>query len=164
MTVVIAQIKDGKSYMASDSLDHDESLKYEAPKIVRIKDRLLIGVSGLAKLYDIVESVNVKANAMLDRAYLSKLGQSCFERLRDDLIVTKSEDIEAELLFLTEDGIFSMSIDSPIYEHKGFWAIGSGQKLAIGCMEGGGDIKAAVECACKYDPNCGEPAIVEVLK
>lgn len=164
MTVVIAQIKDGKSCMASDSLDHDNSLRYKAPKIVRIKDRLLIGVSGLAKLYDIVADINVKSNISIDSKYLSRLGQSCFERLRDELVVTKPEDIEAELLFLTEDGIFSMSIDSPIYEHKDFWAIGSGQKLAIGCMEGGGDIKAAVECACKYDPNCGKPAVLEILK
>lgn len=164
MTVVIAQVKDGRRVMASDSLDHDNHLKYQAPKIINISNRILIGISGMAKMYDIASRLTLKANKKITQEYLAGLGQTLFEQLKEELLVTKPDEIEAEMLFLTDIGIFSMSIDSPIYKHEGFWAIGSGQKLALGYMEAGGNIEGAVACACKYDPNCGEPVTIEELK
>jgi ATP-dependent protease HslVU (ClpYQ) peptidase subunit len=69
-----------------------------------------------------------------------------------------------EAMVLTKQGVFIWERSlRPVPMGEEFYAIGSGAPLAMGAMEYGASASEAVSIACRRDPYCREPVVVQTL-
>jgi len=188
MSIVCAVIKEGVIAISSDTQTNFGSLKVSAKhlknsnKLYEINESVM-GLVGWSAISDIIEHLignNPKLfklnNKMEIFSTLLRLQKKMTEKYfietseEDDDQPVESNQLEA--LIINKQGLFGISSYREVNEYNTFWAIGSGNRLALGAMHtlyeteaSSQDIaEAGVKAAAEFDENCNLPLNTKIIK
>lgn len=145
MTTIIGFIdkKEKCVYLGSDSQVTYGNIKYpsNSSKILNIHNKILIGFSGSAKNFNILESSDVIFNLVKDNKITKNfLIKQFIPALYKDLDVyegTKYDDsgrYVITLIIAYNSKIISIDASGSIIEYDKYWAEGSGSEIALGSL------------------------------
>lgn len=185
MSIVVAATDGKQVIMASDTLYTDGSHKVYGKKIIKVDNKLLVGISGDAYIFDVVQHLVDNETISYSKTGLRDFAVTAF-RMAEEQMLNKNEDnaLSGSILFALApmDGlpgrIFDMSVDGSIHEttiapadlHPGgmaYFAIGAGAGYAFGSLYKanqfpgiptssiGTRVLDAIKVACHFDVNCG---------
>lgn len=180
MTVVVAVRKNDRAVIAADSAQSDGSLLvprhfYLNFTKLRRCGECWLGSAGWSATADALDSIVREHGGELDfrsRAATFESARRIHRLLKEGYFVETQEDKEQpvessqiDVLILGPAGIFEFESYRSVSEYARYWAIGSGQGLALGAMHALYDrlddpkeiARAAVEAACALDDACRMP-------
>lgn len=180
MTVIVAVRKNERAVIAADSAQSDGALLvprhfYLNFTKLRRCGECWLGSSGWSATADALDSIVREHGGELDfrsRAATFESARRIHRLLKEGYFVETQEDKEQpvessqiDVLILGPAGIFEFESYRSVSEYARYWAIGSGQGLALGAMHALYDrlddpkeiARAAVEAACALDDSCRLP-------
>lgn len=187
MSVIVAVRRDHTAAIAADTLTHSGSLRSPRPyatsqsKLVEVPGGF-VGTVGSTATQLVLRSIVARHGELLD--FTSE--DTIFESLRalqpllvDEYYTRDAEDDDSQPydsnqvygLFCGPSGLFCIQSYREVIEYERFWAIGSGQSLALGAMFASyerGDppevtARIGVEAACTFDQSCGLPMDIRTV-
>ncbi|MDH4184126.1 MAG: MFS transporter [Nitrospinota bacterium] len=189
MSTIVAVRKNGTAVIASDSLNTYGALKQKSDYL-RGDDKIFagrgswFGVTGYAVCAQVLQDVLSRKEIRMDFSSKSKIFTT-FRKLHPILkkqyyLLTQDRDdgdqpfesSQMRLLISNPYGIFEVWSWREVAEYTKFWAIGSGQKFALGAMYSQyGRLESAAEIAmegvkagCEFDDGSAEPALLHEVK
>lgn len=186
MSIVCAAKKGNEIAIASDSQINFGTLKVQADhianhkKIFRYQDGI-IGIVGWNAISDIMKHALKKYQEKMDFSSRFEIFNSMLQLhdiMKDEYYIETKEDegqpvesSQVQMLIINKAGIFEVSSYREVNQFDPFWAIGSGNRLALGAMhavysseKSAMDIVAAgVEAAMAFDDGCGKPLLTDQI-
>lgn len=187
MSVVVGVRKENKICIASDSQASLGPLKVSQKhlvnfqKILKVNDSY-IGLVGWRATIQIIEHLITTKPDIFDLSSHLKIFESTLSIqsiLKDKYFIeTEEEDdqpvesSQISAIIINKNGLFEIESYREIREFEDYWAIGSGDMLALGAMyalyhkdySASAIAEEAVQAACEYDEGCGLPVILETIK
>ncbi len=192
MTVIAAVQKDNEIAIACDTLTTNSRSGYQISAEYKANHHKLIqfgenwiGFSGSCAIHQILEELLLEESENLpsfaSRSDIFKWLLSIQPKLKETYFIKESEksgnplvesnQISAALI-ANPQGIFRFNSSREVSEYLKFWAIGSGQLVALGAMEAlyeldfsATDIaSAAALAATKFCSGCAPPIYVETIQ
>jgi len=181
MSVIVVVRDDTTAVIAADTLTHSGSLRSPRPwasgqsKLVEVPGGVL-GTVGSTATHLVMRSLVARYRDRFD--FSSE--DAIFESLRGlhpvmiEEYFTREDEADEEQpydsnqlfgLYAGTSGIYCIQSYREVIEYERFWAVGSGQALALGAMfasQQQGDppdvtARVGVEAACTFDASCGLP-------
>ena len=187
MSIIVGVRKQNKTVIASDGLSTLGSMKIHADncmngsKLVKAKNCVL-GIAGWTAIHDIIEHLVFKKPELLDFQSKNELFEKALqlhnELVENYFINTSEEDdqpvdsSQMHFLVATKDSLFEVESYRAVVEYKKFFAIGSGNRFALGALQALYDrldnpediAKAGIESACYFSDSCGLPIYLETME
>lgn len=187
MTIICAAAKGKEIAISCDTQSNYGSMKVSS-KYIKNSSKLyevngsVMGVTGWCAIADMLEhlilndaSVFKLGNRMEIYGTLLQLHQKMKEvyhievRERDDQPVESSQ---LDALIVNRAGIFSIGSYREVNEYARFWAMGSGNRFALGAMHALYELdvnakaiaEAGVKAATQFDDGCGLPLKTRVIR
>ena len=189
MSTIVAVRKNGMAVLAADSLNTYGDLKQKADYL-RGDEKLFFGrgswfgVTGYAACAQALMDVLSRKEIKMDFSSRERIFTS-FRKLHPILkkqyyLLTQDgddgdqpfESSQLRMLIANQHGIFEVWSWREVAEYTKFWAIGSGQKYALGAMfsqyDGPGSAAdvalAGVKAGAEFDDGSAEPALIHEVK
>lgn len=175
MSVVIGIKTDGKVYIGADSCTTNSGMKFIDKhqlnnKIVKFSNGLIIGHTGRRRTFDVVKTMNIQFNGVLDHKYLVRY---FIPKLLDELKTfgyldedEHFEQIESRFIVAYQDKMFVIASDTSVREVDDFATIGSGESEAFGSVYTTKEenpeiiIRDAIKATSMHDECVSMPAII----
>lgn len=145
MTLVMAIVQDGMSYIASDSLGSDGFTKsINKNRKIFLKDTMLIGGSGSFKQLQLIEHSFISPDRTIDESTYEYMYKAFVPELTNFLkinnVITHTRGVDSndssEFVFVLDGTIFVMQSDLSLLEPvENFACIGSGQYHALAVLK-----------------------------
>lgn len=186
MSIICAVKKDGIVAISSDTQSNLGSLKVSS-NYIKNSEKLfsvnesIIGIAGWSAVSDLFEHLISKKPKMFNLENRMDI-YSTFKKLHKKLVddyyieINEGEDqpvesSQLEALIINKHGLFEIGSYREVNEYNRYWAIGSGQELALGAMyslyetEMTADsiAEAGVMAAAEFDDGCSLPLNTKVI-
>ncbi len=187
MSTLVVVKKDGFATIACDSLSTDNSVKVSPEnkinnhKFFKIHDSIIgfVGWSNINNIFEDVIERQLEGLEFTTRSSIFKSLNLLHQILIDDYFINTDEKrdqpVESSQLdgcVVSPEGIFEFCSYRSVDEYSKYWATGSGQEFALGCLYNSyGENKSseelaidAVKAGCHFDDSSGLPAQFETIK
>ncbi len=187
MSVIVVVRKGGTAVIGADTAECASGMLVRADyvvnhsKLLRAGDSWL-GLAGWSAAQSIMESALKREDlglAFTDRHSIFESARKLHEKLKSDYFIDTQEDKEQPVessqvsgVIASQHGIFELESYRSVVEYARFWAIGSGDKLAIGAMHAVYDgcddpvviAETGLRAACAFDEGCALPFETRVVE
>lgn len=186
MSIIVAIRKGTQAIIAADTAQSDDSLIMKAAylvnhnKIMRAGDSW-VGLAGWSASQDIFESMSKNHSDLMDFSSREKIFESfraIHETMKEKYFIDTQEDKEQPVessqlgaMIVNSNGIFEIESYRSVSEYTRYWALGSGQKLAMGALHALYEsetsletiARAAISAACEFDDGCELPMVHRLI-
>lgn len=187
MSIIVAIRKGDEAIIAADTAQSDDSLIMKASylvnhnKIIRAGDNW-VGLAGWSASQDIFESLvknHFDVMKFDSRQNIFESFRAIHEIMKEKYFIDTQEDKEQPVessqmgaMIVNQHGLFEIESYRSVSEYTRYWALGSGQKLALGALhalyEQEQDLvalaKAAISAACEFDDGCELPFVYQSVQ
>lgn len=184
MTTIIGFVdkKEKCAYLGSDSQVSYSNIKYTNTtcKILNLHNKLLIGLSGATKNFNILESSNIISDLIKDNKITKNLIiREFIPKLYSELEEYKGikyddyQRYNITLILAYEDKIIAIDSSGCVIEHNDYWAEGSGFQIALGALYINENVKEmtaldkvlyGLKAASKFDRSTNRPFVIYSTK
>jgi len=187
MSIVCAAIKAGKIAISADSMSSYGALrapyshKANNSKLYEVNDSVigLVGWCAIATLFEHMAKNERKLFRFGNRMEIFDTLLKLQGKMKRDYFLetdeSRNQPVESnqlEGLVINANGLFEINSYREVNEYKNFWAIGSGQRYALGAMHSVFEDKTSaseiaeigVRAAAEFDSGCSLPLDTRVLK
>ena len=186
MSIICAAIKNKEIAISSDTQSNFGPLNISskhiknASKLYQVNDSI-IGAVGWLAISDMLEHLMKNDKELFklnNRMNIFSSFQNMHTIMKENYYIeTKEEDdqpvesSQIDALIINKHGLFSVSSYREVNEFKTFWAIGSGQSIALGAMHTLYErhhsakeiVEAGVAAATEFDESCGMPLKTKII-
>ena len=187
MSIVCAAQSNNELAIAADtmtkygSLGVSSSHMVNSTKLFPVNDSV-IGIVGWCAVAGVIEHL-IKHDSKLfqlgDRMEIKSTLMLVHERMKDDYFLETHEYRDQPMestqlrgLVINQHGLFEINSYREVSEFKTYWAVGSGNRLALGAMHALYAqsasalqmVEAGVRAAAEFDDACSLPSTVEIIK
>jgi len=188
MSIICGAIKNGVVAISSDTLQSYGSIKISSSHI-KNSNKLysvngsVIGIVGWNAISDMIEHLIIndkKVFKLSNRMEIFSTLKELHKKMKDEYYIETKEDeddqpvesSQLEALIINKYGLFEIGSYREVNEFNTFWAIGSGQKIALGAMHSlyGNKItaraivEAGVKAAAEFNDSCSLPLNTKTIK
>ena len=188
MSIICGVIKAGTIAISSDTLSSYGSMTITAEHIKNSKkiysvNKSIIGIVGWSAMSDAIEHLILHDEDLFqlnNRMDIYSTLKNLHKKLKDDYFIETKEDeddqpvesTQLNALIANKNGLFEIGSYREVNQFSKFWAIGSGQKYALGAMQTLYSTKitakalaeAGVKAAAEFDEGCRLPLNTSTLK
>ena len=187
MSIVCAAQNNNEIAIAADTmtkygcLGASSSHMVNSSKLYQVNGSV-IGIVGWCAVSSVIEHLIVRNGKLFqfgNRMEIMSTLLSMHEKMKEDYFLETREDrdqpvesTQLRALVINKHGLFEINSYREVSEFKTFWAVGSGNRLALGAMHAlhaqsasaQEIVEAGVRAAAEFDDACSLPLTCEIIK